>query len=578
MPTTPDVIENLPNGWKKLLRTRNSGASVGGKDVYIIDQRNGLRFRSTRTLAKHIQKNNLFATVDPNVVNFERPGEMKPKTRIHKDFVAWIYSKGTTNPKFLQIMQKKKKQPNDLGSIKLKLKMKSCQQCESYTSIHHVRKQSNGTEICELCEIGQTNPFRVLEMVNDSSNSYYLPLETIEDANRLSKQTNLSPGVINDWLAKQLNNMPNNNDIDTQVKIEPATLSDTEEPRENKEIIRKRRPINFTLEDLTSHESEEEDWKATSPSKVTKKSPKTPSPLTKSKRVECQKHSNMKVDFGMNQAASKINSDNKNPSLIKIENSTVLKTRTENDGNVRPKREIKSPKKYADFITAESSTGQEKTQIIAKTLFSNEEDMIEIHDIIDAESSESWNVVQSPFLCLEKEKKILRDISQSSTTSKEGEIPKFQGTSIKVEADDELFAIKTEQIDEQIFKEKANFDVTIGDSNDVQDITIVVKDELLEENTNPEEEETRSKKTHLFNSEISDKVKVEDKSISYDLKVETKSEETYDIIQIKDVYSESAGENSNLNSFIPSTSQIPCYDVPDSDSEEEDDDIPDDIG
>ena len=333
------------------------------------------------------------------------------------------------------------------------------------------------------------------------------------------------------------------------------------------------------MEDLTSHESEEEDWKATSPSKVTKKSPKTPSPLTKSKRVECQKHSNMKVDFGMNQAASKINSDIKNPSLMKIEHSTVLKTRTENDGNVRPKREIKSPKKYADFITAESSTGQEKTQIIAKTLFSNEEDMIEIHDIIDAESSESWNVVQSPFLCLEKEKKILRDISQSSTTSKEGEIPKFQGTSIKVEADDELFAIKTEQIDEeQIFQEKANFDVTIGDSNDVQDITIVVKDELLEENTNPEEEETRSKKTHLFNSEISDKVKVEDKSISYDLKVETKSEETYDIIQIKDVYSESAGENSNLNSFIPSTSQIPCYDVPDSDSEEEDDDIPDDIG
>ena len=104
MPTTPDVIENLPNGWKKLLRTRNSGASVGGKDVYIIDQRNGLRFRSTRTLAKHIQKHNLFATVDPNVVNFERPGEMKPKTRIHKDFIAWIDSKGTTNPKFLQIM------------------------------------------------------------------------------------------------------------------------------------------------------------------------------------------------------------------------------------------------------------------------------------------------------------------------------------------------------------------------------------------------------------------------------------------------------------------------------------------
>ena len=101
MPTTPDVIDDLPNGWKKLLRTRNSGASVGGKDVYIICTLTGLRFRSTRTLAKHIQKYNLFATVDPNVVNFERPGEMKPK--IHKDFIAWIDSKGTTNPKFLQM-------------------------------------------------------------------------------------------------------------------------------------------------------------------------------------------------------------------------------------------------------------------------------------------------------------------------------------------------------------------------------------------------------------------------------------------------------------------------------------------
>ena len=102
MPTTPDVIDNLPNGWRKLLRTRNSGASVGGKDVYIIYYPTGELFRSTRTLAMHIQKHNLFETVDPNVVNFERPGEMKPKTRIHKDFITWIDSKGTTKPKFLQ--------------------------------------------------------------------------------------------------------------------------------------------------------------------------------------------------------------------------------------------------------------------------------------------------------------------------------------------------------------------------------------------------------------------------------------------------------------------------------------------
>ena len=324
------------------------------------------------------------------------------------------------------------------------------------------------------------------------------------------------------------------------------------------------------MEDLNSHESEEEDWKATSPSKVAKKSPKMPSPLTKSKRLECQKHSNMKVDFEINQAASKISSDNMVPSLIKIEHNAVLKTRTENDGNVRPKREIKSPKKYADFI---ATTGQEKIQTISKNLFSNEEDMVEIHDIIDVKSSESWNIGQSPFLCLEKEENKLIDKGQNSLTSNEGEeISKFQGTSIKVEADDELFAIKTEKIDEQIFQEKVNFKETIGetigDSIDVLDNTIVVKDELLEENIN--QEEARSEKTHYFNSEISDKVKVE-----------PKSEQNENIIQIKDVYSEFVAENSNMKkgqSSIHSTSQIPCYDVPDSDQENEDDDIPDDIG
>ena len=66
MPTTPDVITSLPNGWKKLLRTRSSGDSLGRKDVYIISP-HGLRLRSTRKLAKHIEKHNLWTQVDPNI-------------------------------------------------------------------------------------------------------------------------------------------------------------------------------------------------------------------------------------------------------------------------------------------------------------------------------------------------------------------------------------------------------------------------------------------------------------------------------------------------------------------------------
>ena len=334
------------------------------------------------------------------------------------------------------------------------------------------------------------------------------------------------------------------------------------------------------MEDLNSHESEEEDWKATSPSKVAKKSPKTPSPLSKSKRLECQKHSNMKneIEIEINQAASKIRLDNKAPSQIKIEHDAVLKTRTESDGNVRPKREIKTPKKYADFITTESTTVQEKTQNFANNL-SPKEEMVEIHDIINVESSESWNIGQSPFLCLEKEENKLRDKGQNSPTSKEGEISKFQGIYIKVEAEDELFALKTERIDEQIFLEEDNFNETIGDSIEVQDINIVFKDEPLEENINLEE--ATSEITCLFNSEISDKVKVEDKSTFInDLKLEPNLEQTDTIIQIKDVYSESAAENLSMKkeqSSIPSTSQILCYDVPDSDQEEEVEDLANDL-
>ena len=103
--------------------------------------------------------------------------------------------------------------------------MKACQQCESYISIHQIRKQTNGYEICELCETGRTNPFRVLEMLNENDN-YYLPLQ--QDAIRLHKQTNLSPIVITEWFAEQLNKTPNNNGFDNGIKTEPVTLNDTE--------------------------------------------------------------------------------------------------------------------------------------------------------------------------------------------------------------------------------------------------------------------------------------------------------------------------------------------------------------
>ena len=93
--------------WTKILRFRQSGTSEGQKDLYIISPL-GVKLRSTHDLAKHIEKNDLFSFVDPNVVNFEKilddPEKQNPnkQSKITQDFVKWVESRGTTNPNFMQ--------------------------------------------------------------------------------------------------------------------------------------------------------------------------------------------------------------------------------------------------------------------------------------------------------------------------------------------------------------------------------------------------------------------------------------------------------------------------------------------
>ena len=51
-------------------------------------------------MEEHIENENLFSTLDPNVVNFEKPGQ--PRKKITKDFIEWLESGGKTKPKFMQ--------------------------------------------------------------------------------------------------------------------------------------------------------------------------------------------------------------------------------------------------------------------------------------------------------------------------------------------------------------------------------------------------------------------------------------------------------------------------------------------
>ena len=99
MPKEKDRIEKFPGGWNRILRTRHSGSTIGDKDIYIISPL-GKKLRSTFNLAKHIESNNLFSTVNPHLVNFEKPGQ--PRKKITKDFIEWLESGGTTKPKFMQ--------------------------------------------------------------------------------------------------------------------------------------------------------------------------------------------------------------------------------------------------------------------------------------------------------------------------------------------------------------------------------------------------------------------------------------------------------------------------------------------
>jgi len=259
MPKFKDEIEKFPGGWNRILRTRHSGSTIGDKDIYIVSPL-GKKLRSTRNLAKHIEEKNLFLTLDPNLVNFgtlnfEKPGQ--PRKKITKDFIEWLESGGKTQPKFLQPKPKKQ-------IVKVDLKL--CRQCEfQYPQV----VQENGENLCQYCLIGRTDPYRVLKLFSEQCK--FLPLP--EDAIKLHKQTGLPFDEITHWFTAQcmqttsddFDGIPDfDSSLNSDVKTETDSLNDTKDSLsslpKNIEIIRKRRPINFTLEDLEERSSQDENW------------------------------------------------------------------------------------------------------------------------------------------------------------------------------------------------------------------------------------------------------------------------------------------------------------------------------
>lgn len=168
MPQLPEKIIPLESEyglWSKIIRFRQSGDSVNMHDCYIVSPRGGIKLRSTYDLAIHIKKEKLW-NIDPTEINFHKPNlsPMIPgkQDRNTKDFIAWIRSNGTTNPRFLNRKRKKK----TLGkSKKLRINFqtldwKHCDQCSLSVENEMFHDEANR---CMSCFFGQNDPQTVLQ-------------------------------------------------------------------------------------------------------------------------------------------------------------------------------------------------------------------------------------------------------------------------------------------------------------------------------------------------------------------------------------------------------------------------------
>ena len=71
--------------WQKITKFRKSGKSYGQIDVYVKKPSRKKKFRSSRELAKYIEKYNLFGQINTKIINFEHNYPTDDKTAKRKN-------------------------------------------------------------------------------------------------------------------------------------------------------------------------------------------------------------------------------------------------------------------------------------------------------------------------------------------------------------------------------------------------------------------------------------------------------------------------------------------------------------
>jgi hypothetical protein len=221
----------LHGGWCKLLRYRQSGATVGQRDLYLITP-TGDKLRSTRELCQYVVDKNLFEAVDPELINFEKPDLLnvnRTKSKQTNEFIKFIQSRGAVIPSYFSTTTEENKQnkPIKLTFNTRDIGMVKCDNCRILSA--DFIKIQNGQFHCQDC-ICSDDPYGTLERFYLQNR--ILPLK--EQLERLQKQTGLTYDSIIDWFTKTFEEQSSPNRVKFESKpdvkhelLNAALASDT---------------------------------------------------------------------------------------------------------------------------------------------------------------------------------------------------------------------------------------------------------------------------------------------------------------------------------------------------------------
>jgi len=196
--------------WTKNVKIRNSGASQGQRDVYIItpadENGSNIKLRSVRELTVYVKERGCY-DIDPTIVNFEKPDSilgydpsLRPRKRHHntKELIKFIESEGTYVPRYMSRKpNRNKKLGKDPSGLKLTISTKDLKPCH----ICYWLEPPQNREIikkkiyCTMCTL-KTNLEKLLWYLDDNNDA---PPVLPSEFERIMRSTSMSAKEISDF-------------------------------------------------------------------------------------------------------------------------------------------------------------------------------------------------------------------------------------------------------------------------------------------------------------------------------------------------------------------------------------------